>query len=753
MALSELLELVKKKDLDGFEARCLELLDNGTVQFSDVARAFDQLDRDHETKRFATLGQMVVENPAAAQAPRDALRIARLALLADPDNQTLRKHLVGFYRNVYGEHNAFDALLDASGLEAGAKPHRACRTLDLCLTVKPGDPLLSRTEEEVAEVVEVEAGHGLFTLKRDGRSQTVAPAEVAREYERADPDDFRVLRIINPDRLKQLLADDPVAVVIGMLQAHGGMADQDELKRELVPRYLASKDWSKWWTKARGKLKRSANVIMEGRSPVILTYSERGRTLEDEVWDNFQNQTEPEQWLSTTQKYIREKRSHNEEPDAELLQRVHTWLREYIQKIGDKRPSEAFACALVFAKVDAETGALGDDAQRFAVDMLRNVDDPIQLIGTLPNTALWDLALDALPKAREDDTGLKSAELIPIAPASMLDRLVAMARERGFEELVQSHVDTALANPVDYPEMVYWLWKGPKKGGGVNVPERAVLFTTLIETLVGLGRTIIAEDYKLRDFRARARSALSAQSYKHAQAVIEATDDHRAVTLRTQLEQLAREGDLMPRKLLALLREAHPQLWVKPIERVEPWNDPDVSLNTVAGIKRKTDERDHLVNVTMRENARKIGEAASHGDLSENSEYKFALEERDLLRARMAQMNHDLSIAEAIQFRDVPTDHVGIGSRAILRDAGTGEEHPVTFLGPFDADMDLGIYNYRAPISQKILGLHEGDRVRVALAGGDEKDYEIARIEVGLQRDEAGDAHFVPAVTPSDTPG
>ena len=36
-----------------------------------------------------------------------------------------------------------------------------------------------------------------------------------------------------------------------------------------------------------------------------------------------------------------------------------------------------------------------------------------------------------------------------------------------------------------------------------------------------------------------------------------------------------------------------------------------------------------------------LGEAASRGDLSENSEYKFAIEERNLLRARLAQLNSE----------------------------------------------------------------------------------------------------------------
>ena len=48
----------------------------------------------------------------------------------------------------------------------------------------------------------------------------------------------------------------------------------------------------------------------------------------------------------------------------------------------------------------------------------------------------------------------------------------------------------------------------------------------------------------------------------------------------------------------------------------------------------------------MRANAKAIGEAAAHGDLSENSEYRFALEERDLLRARLAQLQGQSAVGQ-----------------------------------------------------------------------------------------------------------
>jgi transcription elongation GreA/GreB family factor len=135
----------------------------------------------------------------------------------------------------------------------------------------------------------------------------------------------------------------------------------------------------------------------------------------------------------------------------------------------------------------------------------------------------------------------------------------------------------------------------------------------------------------------------------------------------------------------------------------------------------------------MPENAKRIGEAASHGDLSENSEYKFALEERDFLRARLAQINQDLSLTRQIEPEEVPTDHVGIGSRVRLRKMADGEERVMVLLGPFEADVEQGIFNYRAPACQRVLGSRVGEHVTLTLEG-DDHEFEVVAIENALRQ-------------------
>ncbi|MGB9624918.1 MAG: GreA/GreB family elongation factor, partial [Phycisphaerae bacterium] len=148
---------------------------------------------------------------------------------------------------------------------------------------------------------------------------------------------------------------------------------------------------------------------------------------------------------------------------------------------------------------------------------------------------------------------------------------------------------------------------------------------------------------------------------------------------------------------------------------------------TEKGRAKAEEELNHIVNVKIPENARAIGAAAAHGDLSENSEYKFALEERDLLRARVANIQNDLARARLIEPYIVPRDRVGVGSRVTVRSLDGQVVREMIFLGPWDADIDRHIYNYNAPMSRRMMGLQVGETVELNLDGTD-REYRIESI-------------------------
>src|SRR6266436_2476524 len=73
------------------------------------------------------------------------------------------------------------------------------------------------------------------------------------------------------------------------------------------------------------------------------------------------------------------------------------------------------------------------------------------------------------------------------------------------------------------------------------------------------------------------------------------------------------------------------------------------------------------------EMAQKIGEARSHGDLSENAEYDAAKEAQQHLELKIARLEHTLSRARIIVSNDLPNDKVYILTKVSLKDLKTQE--------------------------------------------------------------------------------
>ncbi len=73
MPQSQLAEMVKTGDLDGFEASCLDLVESGGVEFAALAEPFRQLQKKRETERAQTLGQMLLEGAGDKAEPAGLL--------------------------------------------------------------------------------------------------------------------------------------------------------------------------------------------------------------------------------------------------------------------------------------------------------------------------------------------------------------------------------------------------------------------------------------------------------------------------------------------------------------------------------------------------------------------------------------------------------------------------------------------------------------------------------------------------------
>lgn len=110
--------------------------------------------------------------------------------------------------------------------------------------------------------------------------------------------------------------------------------------------------------------------------------------------------------------------------------------------------------------------------------------------------------------------------------------------------------------------------------------------------------------------------------------------------------------------------------------------------------------------------------AAALGDLSENSEYKYARERQDYVRARIRQLQEQIAKLSAIDLSRLPTDRANYGSTLVLRDLDRDAEITYRLVTPEESDFEKGLISTTSPIGKSLLNKEEGDEVKVQTPAG-----------------------------------
>jgi transcription elongation factor GreA len=115
---------------------------------------------------------------------------------------------------------------------------------------------------------------------------------------------------------------------------------------------------------------------------------------------------------------------------------------------------------------------------------------------------------------------------------------------------------------------------------------------------------------------------------------------------------------------------------------------------------------------------RALRTAAALGDLSENSEYKYARERQDYVRARVRQLQQQLAKLSSIDLTRLPTDRASYGSTLVLRDLDRDSEVTYRLVTAEEADFEKGLISTSSPIGKSLLNKEEGDEVKVQTPNG-----------------------------------
>ncbi len=731
MNLIKLKKLANARQFNDLEAVWPEALVDEEIELEELIPVVGQVRRLGEPERAETLLQLLCDAAEAADGPDARLAAARASAEHLPASAKLRAELKRLYAALNTDYEALPGLLNTLLPDGTALPE-CVALVDRYLRLRPGAFFSDRGHLEPGTVVEVEPGAARLTVSFSGRHETIGPDEVAQVII-LPPEHFPSLLLYRPDELNALAQDDPEAYVLKQLASTRDQSCSYRDLRKSVVQLRGEKAWTGWWKKARPVLKKSTRLdVGSGTQPVFRVLKEE-RSYEERVREQFLALKEPEAQLTFALDHLAAARKEKE-TDTELLAEMGNTAARQAGQFLESDPVLTLSCLAVHHAVAKQGVEVAKMNPKAAAAVVARIKDPGLMptrLGDRMLQAVLEFVRDALP---DDWMGIWG-RILPRTGRMVCDH---MARELLAKDQVQVLADAlavVLNRPTASPDVLCWLWRA-RLADTRNARTLAELpglgtgavIEALLELMDATGRmTALSDDKRLRKTIESAQETMALQDGRPVRDHIDTLDKAGARALKERIEAASGLPPSTRTTLLTHLRGAHPEIFV---ESAKPWEE-DVYYTTESGLTRRQGELDHLVQDALPAVAKQIGEAASHGDLSENAEYTAALEKRDQITSNATRIEGELAKAKVIEPEMTRTQFVNIGTRVTMRDLDSGEETAYAFLGVWDSDPDNRILSYKAPLALAFMGSVPGDVVEYG-EDGDRRRWEVLTVEAAI---------------------
>ena len=177
----------------------------------------------------------------------------------------------------------------------------------------------------------------------------------------------------------------------------------------------------------------------------------------------------------------------------------------------------------------------------------------------------------------------------------------------------------------------------------------------------------------------------------------------------------------------SLAEVVHPSLSGLRSTTDDELEEAPIIWTTAEGYQKVKERIEKIATVETVENAKEIEVARSHGDLRENSEYKFAQEKRARLQSELRFLSSQIKQMRILTEADIDTERVSVGCVVDLENP-KGEKTSYTLLGSWDADPEKHILSIQSKIAKDLVGLSVGADCKIK-----NEDWKITGIRSFLQ--------------------
>lgn len=711
--VAQLTAAIEARDYGTLETLWLELLEAESIPGEDLARLLRRLVGTGEGPRALDMVMALAPELIRTEHYAEALPLLRAVAPAATRNEEVRSALLTCYRKVYRDLPHLGACIDRSGLLTQDDLGAAANTLDRLLSYREGDYFYHAAGWGVGQIKGFDPLTARATVDFERKPGHQVPLESIEDlFVRLKPDSFLVLLKANPERLRELAAQDPTRLVRMALEALDGRLTLRALRSLLEGQVVPTEAWSKWWAAARSALRRDPYVAITPGSNPVLTLRAKPLTYEEEMSQRFAGLKDLQHLTQALAEYVQHM-AEEADPNAFLLPAARTIAARIPT---EPNPGAAFEAAVLLSKLKVDPGPYPSPEEIVA----QHCDDPAPLLNGLTSNSTRSLAWRLL-RERVADKRRLACQVLLEGPPSLWDTAAEELPPDGEPPNIATFAREVLANPRRRLTLFAWVCRNLLLGRWKTQTTTTEVFERLLTEGDILARKKAYQRGELTPFRqedelAEIRQSLRAGDLRYFDEMLAGMSETEAVRLHFRIRQSSILPEQFVRTLEQKMVRRFPKLLVEEEHKTEA---PPVEYiyNTAAAIARRRKEHDHIVNVLIPKNSEDIAKAKEMGDVTDNADFRAAIQEQHVLNAKAIEIGQELQRARPIEPAMVSRDHVSIGSRVTLENTATGQRQTISILGPWDSDSERGIIAYQAPLAQALMRHKVGDEVTFTHAG------------------------------------
>jgi transcription elongation factor GreA-like protein/transcription elongation GreA/GreB family factor len=721
---------VQAKDFDAVEELWLELVEAIPAELDYFLHLASELQQRREKSRAGELLQLLLPAWESDHPTPSLLKLIRRIAELQPRDRGVRGEVQRIYRTLYAGRRDLSLLMQQSGL-AGDKP--LPESIELLETYLPygADQKVHHSDWGTGVVSRLDPVMGRIVVDFPSKPAHAMDFSLAQRI--LDPLADDDLRALESAEVERLLKEDPPALVRAAIRSRGGKASGRELKETLLGGAVPEQKWSAWWSRASKQLKTDPKVRVTGGGARVYELREEEIRYEDEVRDRFDAARKVPDKVDVCLDYLSHCKSHS--PDRTLLEHLAGGLRKAAGTAKTHAPK--VEAAYILERLGDLDRGLDTSAPEGFDALPANRRDAAKIMEGLRfagHEGRWaDRVREAIP---EEWPGIFT-DLLLFPDVQARDYLAeaVLGLPDGENRLREVFEKTSSA-PREYPGCFTWFCER-----WIEHPEEAARFGQspvgllerlfrLLDHLAFAGRRSTGKSGEpVRRCAADIRAFVKKSSFRPVKDALEGPSRVAAESLRNAVVTNTGLDETAKSEVLRIIRTRFPHL----AEEEEaggtgpaPAAESTIMCTRESLEKRKQDLR-RISEVEIPENAKEIEEARSHGDLSENAEYKFAKERQSMLHNHALELQDNLRRARPVDLDTVPVDRAGFGTRVTLRGADGGE---VSFriLGPWELDYGKDVISYMSDEASAMMGKETGSRVELS-TGKVSGEFEIAGIE------------------------